>query len=287
MLAFPLLFLLSFLFFRSLVAALLPLMIGAAGDRRHLPDPERRERIRLDLDLRPQPDHRARPRAGDRLQPLHRLPLPRGDRQGRPRPGGDAPHDGDRRAHRPLLLADRRRRARLAARLPAALPLLDGTRRSAGRAAGGAGLADRAAGRARPCSAPGQLARAALPAAPGRGRRPARRAGLLVPALALRDAPAGADRDAQRALPDRARPALPRDQVHHRRPDRAAGGRRARGRSSRPSAPTSRPTARRRSGSSSRAATPRQAASCAARVRQTPGVAAVAAAAPAAMATSP
>ena len=37
-----------------------------------------------------------------------------------------------------------------------------------------------------------------LPAAPRRGRRAARRGGLLVPALALRDAPAAADRDAQR-----------------------------------------------------------------------------------------
>ena len=52
------------------------------GDRRHLPDPAPRQRIRLDLDLRPQPDHGAGAGAGDRLQPLHRLPLPRGDRQG-------------------------------------------------------------------------------------------------------------------------------------------------------------------------------------------------------------
>ena len=51
------------------------------GDRRHLLDPEDRQRVRLDLDLRPQPDHRARARPGDRLQPVHRLPLPRGDRQ--------------------------------------------------------------------------------------------------------------------------------------------------------------------------------------------------------------
>ena len=54
-------------------------------DRRHLPDPEDRERGRLDLDLRPQPDHRPRPRPGDRLQPVHRLPLPRGARQARRR----------------------------------------------------------------------------------------------------------------------------------------------------------------------------------------------------------
>ena len=35
MLAFPLLFLLSLLFFRSLVAALLPLLDRRPGDRRH------------------------------------------------------------------------------------------------------------------------------------------------------------------------------------------------------------------------------------------------------------
>ena len=58
-----------------------------------------------------------------------------------------------------LLLADRRGGARLAARLPAALPLLDGPRRVAGGAARGADLADRAAGGADPARDPGQLAR--------------------------------------------------------------------------------------------------------------------------------
>ena len=51
----------------------------------------------------------------------------------------------------------------------------------------------------------------------------ARRERLLVPALALRDAAAAAGRHAQRAAADRHGPALPRDQVQHRRPDRAAG----------------------------------------------------------------
>ena len=161
------------------LAALLPQprRLGAAaddrrpGDRRHLPDPAHRQRIRLDLDLRPQPDHGARARAGDRLQPLHRLPLPRGDRQGRARAGGDAAGAGHRRAHRLLLLADGRRGARLAARLPAALPLLDGPRRRAGGAVRGADLADRAAGGADPARHAGQRRRAEVPAAPGRGRR--------------------------------------------------------------------------------------------------------------------
>ena len=168
------------------------------GDRRHLPDPASRERVRLDLDLRPQPDHGAGARARDRLQPLHRLPLPRGDRQGRAGAGGDAARAGHRRAHGLLLLADRFRGAGLAARLPAALPLLDGPRRRAGGPVRGADLADRAARGADPARHPGQRRRAEVPAAPRRSRHPARRARLLVPALALRDAPAAADRDAQR-----------------------------------------------------------------------------------------
>ena len=88
----------------------------------------------------------------------------------------------------------------------------------------GADLADRAARRADPARHAGQLALAALPAAPRRGRDAARRAGLLVPALALRHAPAAADRDGSAALPDRHRHPLPRDQVQHRRPQRAARG---------------------------------------------------------------
>ena len=222
MLAFPLLFLLSF--------ALLPQprRLGAAaddrrpGDRRHLPDPAHRQRVRLDLDLRPQPDHGAGAGAGDRLQPLHRLPLPRGDRQGRAGAGGDAARAGDRRAHGLLLLADRRRGARLAARLPAALPLLDGPGRRPGGAVRGADLAHRAAGGPDPARHPGQLAGAALPAAPRRGRHAARRERLLVPALALRHAPAGAGGDDQRRAADRHGHPLLQHQVRHRRPDRAA-----------------------------------------------------------------
>ena len=64
----------------------------------------------LGLDLRAQPRHRARARAGDRLQPVHRLPLPRGDRAHGPGPAGDAAHAGDRRPHRAVQLADGRRR---------------------------------------------------------------------------------------------------------------------------------------------------------------------------------
>ena len=193
------------------------------GDRRHLPHPPSRQRGRLDLDLRPQPDHGVGSGTGDRLQPLHRLPLSRGDRQERPRPARDAAGPGDLRAHRLLLLPDRRRRARLAARLPAALPLLDGPGRGAGGAVRGADLADRAAGGADPPRHPGQRRCAEVPAAPRRGRCRGRRERLLVPTLALRDAPAVAGGDLQRPAADRHGPALPRDQVQHRRPDRAAG----------------------------------------------------------------
>ena len=192
------------------------------GDRRHLPDPPHRQRIRRDLGLRPQPDHGAGAGAGDRLQPLHRLPLPRGDRQGRPGAGGDAPRARHLGPHSLLLLADRLRGARLAARLPAALPLLDGPRRRPGGAVRGGDLADRAAGCAEPARHPRQRRRAALPPAPRRGRHPARRERVLVPALTLPDAAADPRGDPLGPVPDPPRPALPRDQVQHRRPQRAA-----------------------------------------------------------------
>ena len=124
-----------FLFFRSLVASLLPLMIGGlaiVGTFLILRIASEFGSISI-FALNLTTGARAGP--GDRLQPLHRLPLPRGDRQGRAGAGGDAPRARDRRPHGLLLLADRRRGARLAARLPAALPLLDGARRRAGRPA--------------------------------------------------------------------------------------------------------------------------------------------------------
>ncbi len=222
MLAFPLLFLLSFVFFRSLVASAAATDDRWPGDRRHLPDSARRQRVRLDLDLRPQPDHGAGAGAGDRLQPLHRLPLPRGDRQGRTGTGGDATRTGNSGTHRLLLLADRRRGARLAARLPPALPLLDGLGRRPRHPLRGADLADRAARGADPARHPGQRPLAALPTAPRRGRHAARRERLLVPPLALRHAPSGAGGDDQRCPADRHGHPLLRHQVRHRRPDRAA-----------------------------------------------------------------
>ncbi len=85
LLAFPLLFLLSLLFFRSLVASLLPLMIGGlaiVGTFLILRIASELGSISIfALNL----TTALGPRPGDRLQPLHRLPLPRGDRQGRAR----------------------------------------------------------------------------------------------------------------------------------------------------------------------------------------------------------
>ena len=183
LLAFPLLFLLSLLFFRSLVAALLPLLIGGlaiVGTFLILRIASEFGSISIfALNLITGP--RARP--GDRLQPVHRLPLPRGARAARRRHahaeasrtralGSAARHPADGRAHGAVLLADRRGRARLADRLPAALPLLDGHRRVARRA-------DRRRRRAR------RAARGPEPARPARQR--------LAPAFLQRRA----DRDAR------------------------------------------------------------------------------------------
>ena len=160
MLAFPLLFLLSLLFFRSLVASLLPLMIGGLAI------------VGTFLILRIASEFGSisifalnlTTALGLGLAIDYSLFIVSRYREeiakDGPGPGGDAAGAGDRRAHRLLLLADGRRGARLAARLPAALPLLDGPRRLAGGAVRGADLADRAAGGADPARDPGQLARA-------------------------------------------------------------------------------------------------------------------------------
>ena len=155
MLAFPLLFLLSLLFFRSLVAALLPLMIGGLAI------------VGTFLILRLASEFGSisifalnlTTALGLGLAIDYSLFIVSRYREeiakDGPGPGGDAARAGDRRAHRLLLLADGRRGARLAARLPPALPLLDGPRRRAGGAVRGADLADRAAGGADPARARG------------------------------------------------------------------------------------------------------------------------------------
>ena len=85
------------------------------GDRRHVPDAARRQRARLDLDLRAQPRHRPRARAGDRLQPVRGLALSRGDRPPRPRVSSAMRRTmATAGPHGLVQLADRRRGARLA-----------------------------------------------------------------------------------------------------------------------------------------------------------------------------
>ena len=174
MLAFPLLFLLSLLFFRSLVASVLPLMIGGLAI------------VGTFLILRLASEFASisifalnlTTALGLGLAIDYSLFIVSRYREEiakqRPRPGGDAAGAGDRRAHRLLLLADGRRGAGLAARLPPALPLLDGPRRGAGGAVRGADLADRAAGGPDPARRPRQRRRPEVPAAaaptPTRGR---------------------------------------------------------------------------------------------------------------------
>ena len=132
LLAFPILFLLSFFVFRSLVAALLPLAVGGAtimlsflGMRFVNGAIEPMSIFALNLITGP----RARPR--DRLLAVHGLALPRGARA--------RARDRRRRcaatmatAGRTVLFSSITVAAALAvaARVPAALPLLDGRRRA-------------------------------------------------------------------------------------------------------------------------------------------------------------
>ena len=162
---------------------------AARGRRRHdhdlVPrDAVRQRRDRADVDLRAEPHHRARPRPRDRLLAVHGLALPRGARA-RARHGRGAARDDEHGgADRAVLVDHRGGGARRAARVPAALPLLDGRRRDDLRARRRARVADAAAGhpgRARPARERAQPEALAGRAAP-RGLRRARR--LLVPPVA-------------------------------------------------------------------------------------------------------
>ena len=194
MLAFPLIFLLSLWVFRGVVAALLPPLMGGDRDLRLAPRPRPVQRGDDPLDLRPQPRHRPEPGPRDRLQPADRLALP----------GGDGPHGPGREAlrrtlatagqQRALQRGHRRRGAGRPDGLPAALPVLDGHRRRHGRAVAAAGRAGRAARRAGAARPAHQLARAEGLAPPRERGRPPGHVRLLVPPVAARHAPAGADR---------------------------------------------------------------------------------------------
>ncbi len=202
-----------------------------AGDRRDLLDAAGGQRVHVHVDLRPQPGHRTGARPGDRLQPVHGLPLPRGDRPLRTRPGGDAPNDGHLGPDHPLLVADRRGRARLAPDLPPAVPLLDGRRRFARGADRGRPRPRRTARDPRRARPPRQRTLAGVPAAASRARSAADGVGLLVSALSRRHAAAGSDRRRERGAAHHPRDPVLRHQVHPRRRDgapdlgeRASGG---------------------------------------------------------------
>ena len=110
------------------------------------------------------------------------------------RPRGAAPHARDRRAHDPVQLADGRRRGRVAGDLPAAVPVLDGNRRRASSRCVAATLALWCCRRCWRARAADQRARAQAAAARRGPRRAPGAERRLVPAVAVRDAPAGADR---------------------------------------------------------------------------------------------
>ena len=212
LLAFPFIFLLSLLFFRSLVAALLPPLLGGLAIVRHVLRAADRRELRRPVGVRAEPRDRARARAGDRLQPVHGLALPRG--------GG---HIGLRA----------RGAARARCRPPGARSSFSSLTVAAAVASltifpqrflysmgiAGALVALLAAALAlivlpALLSVLGPRVNALAPkwlAARGRPRRAAGRERRLVPALALRHAPPGADRRRQRGAADRAR-----DPVHRR-----------------------------------------------------------------------
>ncbi|CAA9538310.1 MAG: Transmembrane transport protein MmpL13, partial [uncultured Solirubrobacteraceae bacterium] len=207
---------------------------GHGDDPRDLPLHAAHQRAgHRSLDLRAQPDHRPRTGPRDRLLAVRGVALPRGARAParRParRPTGD---DGDRRADRPVLLDHGRRRARVADRLPAALPLLDGHRRGARRARRGARVAHPPAGAPRRARAADQRAQPEALAAGRAPRRDPGAGGLLVPPVADGPPSPRARRRGERAAAHRPRPAVHAHRVHGRGPERAArdaerpGGRR-------------------------------------------------------------
>ena len=182
---------------------------------RHVPVAVRHRLAHRRVGVRHQPDHRPRARAGDRLQPVHRLPLPRGaagrtQRRRRRRPLGrdGRAHGGDQRP-------DRRRVAGRPARVPAVLPALVRLRRHRRRAAGDGDVDRRPAGAADRRRHPHRPA-AHLPA-PG---PEARARALLVPQRPPRHAPAAAGERRRHRRPAAARLAVPAGQL---RPTRRPG----------------------------------------------------------------
>ena len=76
--AIPITLVLLVLVFGGLVAASLPLFVGVHRRARHVPVAVRDRLAHRRVGLRHQPHHGARARSRDRLQPVHRVPLPGG-----------------------------------------------------------------------------------------------------------------------------------------------------------------------------------------------------------------
>ena len=136
--AIPITLVLLVLVFGGLVAA-----VAAAVRRRASPCSARSSSLYVialahrRVGLRPQPHDRPGPRPGDRLQPVHRVPVPRGAaRTGASVGRRGRAHGRDRRAHGRVQRAHRRRVAVGAAGVPAVLPALVRLRRHRRRAAG-------------------------------------------------------------------------------------------------------------------------------------------------------
>ena len=134
------------LFFRSLVASLLPPLLGVPGDPRHVLRIADRLELHRPVGVRAQHRHRPRARAGDRLQPVHGLPLSRGVR--RAGFGVEALRRTLATAGRTIVFSSLTVAAAVASLsdLPQELPALDGHRRRARRADRGRACAGRSAG---------------------------------------------------------------------------------------------------------------------------------------------
>ena len=178
---------------------------------------------RADVDLRAEPDHRARARPRDRLLAVHGLALPRGAGERGPRPP-TALRATMRTAGRTVLFCA----VTVAAALAALLVFRQRFLYSMGvggvlvRADRRARVADAAAGDARRARPARERAQPAALAGGDRSATPrASASGFWYRLLAAGDAPAGADRGRRRRAADRARAAVPADQVHRRRRERA------------------------------------------------------------------
>ena len=161
----PIVLLLSLIIFRSVTAALMPVLVGLVtvlGARAAIAGLNEITEVSI---FAPEHHHLDRARSLDRLRVVRGVPVPRGDRADTGRhPARAGPHDGDRRPHGDVLRADRRRRDELAAGLPAGVPQVDRVRRHRGRPGRDGGRADSPAGDARAAGQAGRLTPDPVPA---------------------------------------------------------------------------------------------------------------------------